>query len=115
MTTQPDKWQSFLSALSETLDVTESARQAGVTRQGAYWRRQTDEAFQAAWDAATQPRAVYGDFRAIREGLGLSRQALAARCGVSTRAVFRWEAGGTVRGPARAILDQIVKEGSENR
>ena len=46
-------WEkAFLAALSDTPNVSNAARLAGITRQAAYQARDADPAFKAAWDEA---------------------------------------------------------------
>ncbi len=47
-----EKRQAFLDALATGLSVSGSARRAGVPRRTLYERRDADEAFRLAWDAA---------------------------------------------------------------
>ena len=50
----PKKAQAFLNALSETANVTASARRAGLARTTVYEWRTDDSEFKARWDAAIE-------------------------------------------------------------
>lgn len=55
--TEPKKteWKPlFLEYLSETANITRSARRAGVSRQAAYKEREKSETFRSAWDDAME-------------------------------------------------------------
>jgi hypothetical protein len=48
-------WQeTFLRCLAADGNVTHAAKAAGITRQAAYWARNADDAFKAAWDDARE-------------------------------------------------------------
>jgi hypothetical protein len=49
------QWQDvFLRLLATNGNITHAAKGAGITRQAAYWARNADDAFKAAWDDARE-------------------------------------------------------------
>lgn len=57
LTSKKDWSEAFLITLGLTGNVLRSCEAAGVTRQGAYKRRDSDPAFAAAWEAAMEDAA----------------------------------------------------------
>lgn len=52
---QPIDWtEAFLNALAKVPNITAAARAAGISRRGAYDRREADPEFAAAWDDALE-------------------------------------------------------------
>jgi len=94
------RWEArFLQALEETAHVTDSATQAGITRQAAYNYRHEDAEFAAKWDQALQVGICTLEDEAVRR----------ARDGVEEPIYQRGEYMGTMRRYSDTLLIFLLK------
>jgi len=89
----------FLEYLSETANVTESAKAAGISRRTVYFWREGDEDFAKAWDEAVELGTDALEDEAVRRG----------RDGVDEPVFYRGQECGSVRRYSDTLLIFMLK------